>query len=391
VKPRVLVTDAEERSVLAACRGLARAGYRVGAAASVRPAPTHWSRFCAERHTLPDPRHDARLFTERLAELIAEAAPNVLLAGTEASLLAISERREGLEGLALTGLPGHGVVERSLDKIELLRAAEIAALAPPESVVCGGPDEALAAARRIGFPVIVKPRRSLVHAGGRTTHQSARVIADEQALAGLPAELGTPFVVQRYEVGRQVLAASGVRAGGRLRAVALARYHRTWPPGAGPSSHSETVTPSPDLFERVETLLASLGWEGVFQLQLLELPDGRFAALDLNPRVFGSLALPIRAGANLPAVWCDWLLGRGSDHPFHARAGVHYRWEEGEARNLLRELRSNRFAAALRILRPRARVVHALFEPSDPGPLGAGLLLLAKRARRRSRRSNTPR
>jgi len=55
----IVITDAEERAVLGACRGLASAGYRVSAVARYRPVATHWSRSCAERVLLPDPRSPA--------------------------------------------------------------------------------------------------------------------------------------------------------------------------------------------------------------------------------------------------------------------------------------------------------------------------------------------
>ena len=66
----VVVTDAEERAVLGACRGLTSAGYRVCAVARLRPAATHWSRACSERVTLPDPRISVERFVEGLEELL---------------------------------------------------------------------------------------------------------------------------------------------------------------------------------------------------------------------------------------------------------------------------------------------------------------------------------
>jgi hypothetical protein len=53
-KPLTLVTDGQERSVLAACRMLATSGYEVDVAASAHPAPGQWSRCCRERHRVTD-------------------------------------------------------------------------------------------------------------------------------------------------------------------------------------------------------------------------------------------------------------------------------------------------------------------------------------------------
>ena len=70
---------------------------------------------------------------------------------------------------------------------------------------------------------------------------------------------------------------------------------------------SETVAPPAGIPSRVRALLGELGWQGIFQLQMLERPDGGFAVIDLNARLFASIALDNRAGANLAAIWCEWL------------------------------------------------------------------------------------
>ena len=63
------------------------------------------------------------------------------------------------------------------------------------------------------------------------------------------------------------------------------------------------------LRSRVSALLTDLGWEGLFELELIEREDGGWHAIDMNPRPYGSMALAIGAGCNLPALWCRHLLG----------------------------------------------------------------------------------
>src|SRR5205807_1370572 len=104
----------------------------------------------------------------------------------------------------------------------------------------------------------------------------------------------------------------------------------------------------------------------------------------LNPRLYGSLALTVRAGASLPALWCDVLLGRPVIRKL-ARPGVCYRWEEGEARNFVAFARRGSWRAAVDVLRPRRNCAHADFSRRDPGPLAARALLIARRAARNAR------
>ena len=98
VSGSVVVTDAEERAVLGACRGLTSAGYRVCAVARLRPAATHWSRACSERVTLPGPADQRRALRRRARGAPAKRyATTSLIPGSDAALIVVSEHRERLE------------------------------------------------------------------------------------------------------------------------------------------------------------------------------------------------------------------------------------------------------------------------------------------------------
>ncbi len=381
---RIVVTDAEERAVLGACRGLARAGYRVSAVARQRPAATHWSRSCAERFLLPDPRDSVRAFVDRLEELLRSGEYSALIPGSDASLLAISDHRGRLEPLTRLGLPPRDAVRKSLDKLSLFRVAAATGLPPPQSLSCAHRSEAAAAAANLGYPVVLKPARSFSRSGEGLRQQAVVVVEDAAALAQAIARYEPPFIVQRFQHGR-FLSCTGVIADRRLLALTTSRVPRLWPPVAGMHTFSETIAVPSGLADRVCALLGALGWQGIFQLQMLERDDGRFSVIDLNPRVFASITLDDRAGANLAAVWCDWLLG-GRPTPVIARPGLRYRWEEGDLCHLMWHLRRRQLRAAAAVLVPHRRVAHAWFRVTDPGPLFARALDLGLRGVRNSLR-----
>jgi predicted ATP-grasp superfamily ATP-dependent carboligase len=383
VKGSVVVTDAEERAVLGACRGLTAAGYRVCAVSRLRPAATHWSRACAERIRLADPREDVHAFVDELGALLRSGRYDALIPGSDASLIAISEHRDTLEHSTQLGLPSREAVRRSVDKLALLDAAASVGLASPASLPCTDLGEADDAAAALGFPVVLKPVQSFVPVNGGLEQRSVVIARDSEELAATVPDFPSPFIVQRFEDARFV-SCTGVVAEGRLLALTTSRVLRLWPPSAGMHAYSETVEPLAGLAERVRELLTSLEWQGIFQLQLLELPD-RLAVIDLNPRVFASILLDTDAGANPAAVWCDWLLGR-DPAPVTARPARRYRWEEGELCHFAWQLRHRRLRAAARVLLPHRRVTHSWFRASDPGPLLArGLNLVG--ARRPARRA----
>jgi predicted ATP-grasp superfamily ATP-dependent carboligase len=378
----VLVTEAEERATLAATRGLRLAGYSVAAAATATPAVTHWSRACSARYRVADPRTSPERFVDDLARILRDRPSAALLPGGEASLLAVSRHREALLPLTRLGLPPHEAVERSLDKILLLEAAESAGLPPPRSLVCASAEDAVTAAGELGLPVLVKPARSYLARPRGLSQRRAELARDPEAIRAAVADFGTPLVLQELEVDAKIVSFAAVRAEGRLLGEVTATYARTWPPEAGAAAFAETI-PVPDgLASKVDAVLATVGWEGIFELELLRTRDG-LRTIDLNPRVFGWLALAIAAGANLPALWIDRLCGRRGASAAAVRAGVRYRWEDAELATALWQLRRGRPRAAAAALRPERGIVHAHFRATDPGPLVARAVYAVKRAARR--------
>jgi predicted ATP-grasp superfamily ATP-dependent carboligase len=391
--PRVLLTNAEERSMLAVCRSLRRCGYEVGAASFTALAPAQWSRACRRRPRVIDARRDAAGFVEQLRAELLRHPYAALIPGSDAALLAISRRRERLRGLTAIGLPTHSILERALSRESLAQAAVEAGLPAVPSVRCAGLQAAQHAARELGFPVALKSTDAVVVADDDCAVSSApkgRIVRTEAELRKQVSDFRGELLVQPLVRGEPI-SFGGVRAGGQLLGVAVSRYLRMWPPPGGSVAFSQTIASPHELEEGVERLLAILGWEGIFELELIRSgPPGseRFVPIDLNPRPYGSIALAAAAGVPLAAIWCDWLLGRGapssSSVPLRARPGIRYRWEDAELRYCAWQMRHRHLRASIAPLRPRRHVTHAHFERSDPLPLLARGLFLGKRVLQRS-------
>jgi len=143
------------------------AGYRVSLVAEERFAVGHWSRFPEERIVLAGTKTDPEGYVERLSQVLRRGKYNLLMPGTERSLLPISEHRRLIEPYACLGLPSHEVVLRALKKPLLQDHAAAVGLASPTSVICSKDEETLMIARELGFPLVVKPVRSVTWTTGR--------------------------------------------------------------------------------------------------------------------------------------------------------------------------------------------------------------------------------
>ena len=104
---------------------------------------------------------------------------------------------------------------------------------------------------------------------------------------------------------------------------------RTWPPGAGDTVLGRVVAPDPELSRGIARLVAELGWQGLAQIEFFRAPDGTVAITDFNGRFYGSMALAIAAGVNVPAIWARDALGldpwEGGTRR-EARLGARFQW-----------------------------------------------------------------
>jgi predicted ATP-grasp superfamily ATP-dependent carboligase len=172
------------------------------------------------------------------------------------------------------------------------------------------------------------------------------------------AARGGRWLVQPYITGT-LGAIGGVAWEGRVVCASHQVSPRIWPVERGISSYAVTVAPNAALEEGVARLIELVGWSGVFGVQFIH-SKGRSYVIDLNPRIYGSTALAIKAGHNLPAIWADLLLGRDPT-PGPYRVGVRYRVEEDDIRAILK-------TRDWRGLIPRRDTVLGVFDPHDPMP-----------------------
>jgi predicted ATP-grasp superfamily ATP-dependent carboligase len=294
---------------------LGRAGYDVVVAASEHPAPAHWSRACTERLSVVDPRQDPARFTEELERLAASRGVDMLLPGSDATLLALACHGDPSRSGIWSKIQSPNAIKRALDKVALIECAEQIGHPGPPTVVCQDLGQAIAAADAFGYPVVLKPRRSVSEHDGALLQRPGVLVRDPATLERLAAELGTPCLVQRREKG-SIVSLGGVMVGGRLLAGVASRYIRTWPVAAGSACYSETIPFTQELKETAADFVTSLGWEGIFEPELLQRPEGKLAPIDFNPRIYGSLALAGASGVPLATIWCDWIRGAAQTGQF---------------------------------------------------------------------------
>ncbi len=349
----VLVSDGgsgQSISTLGAVRALAAAGHEAHVAMSHPLSVAGWSRHCSRKVHVPSV-DDAAGFARAMKDLAASGDYETVLLSSDAALLAL-----GWSGAPL------------VDKAEVARRTQRAGFAVAHEQVFADGADLLAHAAEVRYPVAVKPVEK--HDSTSLNVWRADGPADLLPADGYPA----PLLVQEWLPGT-LQGMSGVMWGGRLRATLHQTYPRTWPRLAGVASCAVTIEPDLALEERVVEILE--GHDGLFNVQYIG-----DHLIDINPRVYGSVVVSARAGANFLDVVTRLAAGDdvGRDRPLRGRVGVPYRWVEGDLRSILDGKRSGAlgWAGVAQAVRPRRHTVHADVSVRDPGPTVARALYAAR-------------
>ncbi len=350
---------------LAAVRGLRRGGYEPWFATYSPKTFASRSRATAGTFgSLPRPAAGDDAYVAALADAAVSCGAAVVLPGNELAIKAVAGREHAFPAGTIVGTNARDTVERATSKAVLAELAAAAGVPAPPTVELGLDDLHL---HRDGlaFPLVVKPASTAVRESERTwLAPPAQLVDDlaslEQALAGAPRWLVQPFL------DGALTAVAGVAWHGEIVCSVHQAARRIYPAPMGVSGYAETIAPDRALDRALAEVIRAIGWSGIFEFQLIRGADGPHV-IDLNPRPYGSLALAIGAGLNLPAIWVDLLLGR-EPRVATARVGVRYRAEVRELRALVSALMRGRLADALAIARPRRRTVHAIFSLRDPAP-----------------------
>jgi predicted ATP-grasp superfamily ATP-dependent carboligase len=376
---RILVTVGEYVGVLAAVRALSAAGYEPWATSTPDRGYTVRSRAAAGTIAVPDPAADAQAFVRRVAESADDLAVRAILPGTEVALVVLADRAADLPAGTALGAPSPEVVDRVTDKAALEGFAREAGLETPPTLLLtsGGGDSALGGNT---LPAVVKPLRSEMRTENGYRHFGARCVRTSAELSAVLHELPDQRgLVQPFVKGR-LAAVAGVMWDGEMLGGVHMLALRLWPSDCGLISYAVTIRADPELEAGIARMLRLMDWEGIFQVDLLR-SEGRNLVIDLNPRVYGSLALAQAAGHNHTAIWADLLLGRRPRIGAY-RIGARYRSEELDPRALIEALTGGNLREAARGLLPHRRTAHAVFAAGDPWPVLTSLRRLTRRTTR---------
>jgi len=293
----VLVLDGHSRAALETLQSLGRAGVHVDVAAEANDCLAMYSKYAARKLRQPSQK-DAGEFRSWLQAQDAERSYTLIVPATEASLL-------GLRGLGETDplrrkavIPGNAALEIALDKEETWRLATELGVPVPASLLLSSAADMQEATP---FPLVLKPTHSKVIVGSELRTLAVAVVRNEAERRDklnqwLPI---TPVQQQQYVFGRGVGVEFLFDHGKKIWHFAHERVHE-YPLSGGASSYRRSIVAPADMLGDAEKLLCALKWHGVAMVEFKMDSTGQYWLMEINPRLWGSLALSIDAGVDFP-------------------------------------------------------------------------------------------
>jgi protein-tyrosine-phosphatase/predicted ATP-grasp superfamily ATP-dependent carboligase len=291
-----LVLDGHSRAAVETLQALGRHGVEVDVAAEQVCTAFH-SRYARQKLIQP-PAHNPHRLAEWIAEQDVLREYRLIVASTEYSLQAfrILPNDNPVRTKAL--LPGNESLNTALNKQKTCELASSLGIAVPRTTLIES-ELRLPTVER--YPIVLKPTQSTLVTPQSVTTMPPEIVKNESERVAV-LEKWLPYVAvqqQEYIEGRGLGIEFLFNQGQRAWHFAHERVHE-YPLTGGASTYRRSVHADPTLLEQAQRLLAALRWHGVAMVEFKVGRDGSFYLMEINPRLWGSLALSIDAGVNFP-------------------------------------------------------------------------------------------
>lgn len=332
-----IVTCGDSRQSLSVVRSLGRAEIPVAVGAKIRPALSMWSRFATSTFLTENPDTRSYAFAEQIANEIRARYAICALASTDTALWALSRFRELMPIAARRLLPPHYSVVRSLDHEALHHFAQSLGI-PCAPLIRVDSDlshnQALASLDGLCYPMLIRPIVPWSQMADVTIDINRRLVARskdhlEKMLRELP-DMNNGFLASAYQSLRAI-SYFGVAQKGEVLVEGFQERLNELEPYNEVATLAKSISPIVSIRNHSRELLSALQWQGPFKVEYIKDKNGNYKLMSLIGRMWGSLALAITAGVNIPLI-C-YRLAEGtltSEILRNARPNVSMRWLLGD-------------------------------------------------------------
>lgn len=319
----VFVTDGRAISSLALARRLDENGLVVHCGESFEPNLTAYSNATAETHRYPSPDEEPEAFKRAVAALIRRQGFDYVIPVRDSSTRLLAELADSLPETTKTLLETPDKIERLANKRLCAKLAAEAGVPVPETYVPDeqGIDHVRATAE---FPVLVKPANASGARGIRRVDTPEELPETYRAAKRADGDV----IVQEFvdHSGGHYSIGTVFDREGSPRAIHAYEELIQYPDSGGPAIRARSVPIEPWVHEMLE-LLERVDWTGPAHMDVLFDPaDETYKLLEVNPRIWSSIALAIDSGVDIPGVILDIASGIDPGESTTYPTDRAYRW-----------------------------------------------------------------
>lgn len=318
---RVLILDCEAKPALVAIRSLGARGLSVTAGSSKPWNAGRVSKYTDRYLECPSFEEDPDEFVRVIEQELKARNYDMLLPVNEDTVEVVLENSERLaEHASIPFLP----LERlrvGLNKRRTIEAAREFDIPHPKTLFSDETDYDTAE-QVLGYPIVVKPPR------GRGRNDIA--VCDsrkqlERTLERTRSKHGPVLLQEFVPRGSECGVYTLYDDSGELTGLTVQRRLRSNPPEGGASTYRETID-DPELVELSDRFLTALDWRGVAMVEFrIDSRTGEPKLLEINPRLWGSLALSVYAGVDFPYLLYQLAVGEEPERSLDYAVGVRCR------------------------------------------------------------------
>ena len=299
IRGKALVMGDDTRSFLATVRSLGRQGIEVHAAPYNLRSPALVSRYIRKVHRLPYYLNDGADWIEALQKLMATEQYNFIIPCEERALLPLFKHQQLLPPGAALAIPSAEALDVFFDKVNTRALAIQQGVPVAKGKVLETQDTTESILERLTLPLVGKSRKSYSWPN-LYVRTSVKMLTSRSALAQWVAEnqnhAGEVFLEETltgYGLGLSVLCHQGEV----LQAFEHHRAHEQM----GSSYYRNSALIQPERLKAVQKMVRGVAYTGLAMFEFKhDANSGKWALLEVNARVWGSLALPVAIGIDFP-------------------------------------------------------------------------------------------
>jgi len=292
----ILVTDGEDRHALAIIRSLGRKGHTITAVSHDSNPISFLSKYVSYKINSPLSSNHKE-YGDFLLNLIKKNKYDVLVVCTEHVINILSQRRQEFAPFVKFALPSNESFKITADKIATLKYAAEKKIPMPRTVFPESIEQAFEKAKVLEYPFVIKGSQGsgaanvdIVYGKHEFENKYLKVIENLKDFGVEELPMLQEFV-EGVGYGFSTIYNNGKRI-----AHFMHRRLLQYPSAAGQCVIAHQVFEK-ELEESGTRLFDSLDWHSVGMAEFRkDVKDGIFKLMEINPRFWGSVDLPIRLG-----------------------------------------------------------------------------------------------